>query len=256
MVSKQQLKQKKARKSKIAKLKRVLDKKETKLDEALELALTDQRKLHEKLPPLTVNEWTKYLQAGMSPAFNYMKGRPYFYFILFYFLFFIFSFSFSFLDHFFVENDLMDSRFSAFKLGRSARIFNPVYAKSKNVSDILELADGLKLVPQLRTKLPEVKRELIQYHAQLQIATFEKNEYDFCMAGKDNEGILKWHYRKKSERPNMYEFVKILSLIQPTSAASERAFSVLTDMFPKARFRSKADLVETSVQLRVHKRSL
>lgn len=52
--------------------------------------------------------------------------------------------------------------------------------------------------------------------------------------------------------PNLSAFVKLAALIQPSSAASERVFSFLDNLFGDDRCNSREDLVEGSMLSRVN----
>ena len=65
-----------------------------------------------------------------------------------------------------------------------------------------------------------------------------------------------WDLRE--ELPKWYEVTKILVLMQPSSAAAERVFSLLQAFFAAGgrRGRSLHDLILTMMQLRYHKRDV
>ena len=72
----------------------------------------------------------------------------------------------------------------------------------------------------------------------------------------DIDLLLQPELQAKTDFPAWFAAAKILVLLQPSSAAAERVFSLLEAMFGKkgCRGSSKADLKSTSLQLRSHGR--
>ncbi len=70
----------------------------------------------------------------------------------------------------------------------------------------------------------------------------------------DDCAPLAWWKQHASNLPNWANAVKQVVLVQPSSAAAERAFSILNDSFAPTQFSSLADYVEISVMLQYNVR--
>ena len=64
---------------------------------------------------------------------------------------------------------------------------------------------------------------------------------------------LLWWKNHESELPCLSEACKIALLIQPSSAAAERVFSILSNSFTDRQTRSLEDYTETSVMLQYNR---
>ena len=77
---------------------------------------------------------------------------------------------------------------------------------------------------------------------------------------KDPEDIIGWHYDRRvnthfvSARPNWWKVAAILVLIQPSSAACERVFSLLNNSFSNKQSKALADYIILSLMMQFNKR--
>ena len=135
-------------------------------------------------------------------------------------------------------------------MARGARLFDPSYAKSLSKAEGEALIDLLDSVPMLDDEhySSGLKKELGSYLAE-------------CLASKEIEknppkDFLQFHHERKGARPIFAETVRILVLIQPSSAAAERAFSILNSTFTPFQSPALKDLVQTAIMLRYNKRDI
>ena len=69
-------------------------------------------------------------------------------------------------------------------------------------------------------------------------------------------GVLEFWRKQGSQMPAWRKAAKLVFAIPPTSAASERVFSLLEDMFGKGHDSALSDLIQGALMLRYNKRSV
>ena len=130
----------------------------------------------------------------------------------------------------------------AVSIFRQARYFDP--AKIGELKPSCSDIDDLKAIPCLRSSalLEGMKAELPTY-----------------MATADGVSTLadkqQWWKNHESELPNWSTACKLAFLIQPSSAAAERVFSLLSNSFIERQARCMEGYIETSVMLQYNSRS-
>lgn len=136
------------------------------------------------------------------------------------------------------SEDLKDS-LAAFE---AARLFLP--SKIIELKPDLSAVDKLKAFPFLNNKtvLDGLKQELPSYLAKA--ADTEISDGD----------LLTWWKRHQSDLPNWSSSAKKVALVQPSSAAAERAFSILNSTFKSQQELSLQDYVECSSMLQYNQR--
>ena len=120
---------------------------------------------------------------------------------------------------------------SAFK---AARLFSP--SKVHEIKPTTEAVDEFKAFPFLSDKLENLKLERPMYIA---AAEDVSNMTD----------VLEWWKTNESKLPHWAEACKHALLVQPSSAAVERVFSLLNNSFCKQQQRSMEDYIESSLML-------
>ena len=121
---------------------------------------------------------------------------------------------------------------SAFK---AARYFSPsqVNELQPSTSDI----DTLLQFPFVDSAMTEcLKTELPRY---LSAAEDLSPDYD----------VIQWWKTHESDLPNWANVCKIILLVQPSSAAAERVFSLLQNTFSRQQYRSLEDYIAVSMML-------
>ena len=124
---------------------------------------------------------------------------------------------------------------------RGCRLFSPqkVYVMQPNTSAIDQ---ALNTIPFLNTQQVDgLKSELPAYLAR---AADTDQQFD----------ISEWWKRNASDLPNWSAAAKKILLIQPSSAASERVFSLLKNSFGPQQDHALKDYVEASLMLQFNKR--
>ena len=81
-----------------------------------------------------------------------------------------------------------------------------------------------------------------------------KEEYLAKAAVNSRIDILEWWKRNEAALPNWSAAAKKILLLQPSSAASERVFSLLNNSFGFKQNSSLEDYVETSILLQYNDR--
>ena len=71
-----------------------------------------------------------------------------------------------------------------------------------------------------------------------------------------SRGLLKWWRIYNPSFPTWAKAARIIFAMAPSSAASERVFSLVKSMFGKEQLSSLADFVQGSVMLRYNKRNV
>ena len=123
---------------------------------------------------------------------------------------------------------------------KAARFFSPFKVVEMNPST--NALDLLSVFPFLASNIPNLKGELPVY-----IAAAESVDRDF-------DPLLFWR-RHASQLPTWAEALKRVLLIQPSSAASERVFSLLRNSFGERQNVSLQDYIETSLMLQYNNSS-
>ena len=70
------------------------------------------------------------------------------------------------------------------------------------------------------------------------------------------DGVLEFWRKQGSKMPAWRKAAKIVFAIPPTSAASERVFSLLEAMFGKGHDSALSDLIQAALMLRYNKRAV
>ena len=160
-------------------------------------------------------QWEAYALACLQPAYDYFTAH-------------------------FLHGDLQP----AVEVFKAARFFNP-----GKISEIqptaAEARDHLSKIPFLNTDacscIDGLQRELPAYIA--------------AAAGvRPDIDVTTWWSQHERELPNWAAACKKVLLIQPSSAASERVFSLLENSFRNNQARAMEDYIEVSLMLQYNKR--
>ena len=136
-----------------------------------------------------------------------------------------------------LKADLMDIPLKAFK---AARYFSPHYVK-KIKPESADLSSLLNLPFITSSKLSELKDEFPKYYVLAAEVSSDISSLDFW---KDHTASIQiWSNTAQN-----------VLLLQPSSAAAERVFSVLNNTFASKQLRALEDYVEASVMLQYNKR--
>ena len=122
---------------------------------------------------------------------------------------------------------------------KAARLFSPSKLSEMNLS--VNAIDSLCSFPFLTPFIPALKEEFPQYIA---LAEDIDPSYDPLLFWKRHEVNL----------PNWSNAVKSILLVQPSSAASERVFSLLRNSFGERQNSSLQDYIEASIMLQYNNR--
>ncbi len=135
------------------------------------------------------------------------------------------------------EGDLLPIM-EAFK---SARIFDP--AKLSDMQPDVSTVDSLRSFKFLESDV---------------IINNLKSELPAYLAAADGVALsvdpLTWWERHSEKLPSWAKACKQILLCQPSSAAVERVFSTLNNMFDRSQFSALEDYIETAVMLQHNKR--
>jgi len=126
---------------------------------------------------------------------------------------------------------------------KAARLFLP--QKIRNMQPVASEVDTLKAFPFLQdeTLLTAMKSELPNYLA---------SSSDVAL---DIDPLL-WWKQHSSDLPNWTTAACLVFLVQPSSAAAERAFSILKQCFNHTQQSALQDLVEATVMLQFNHREV
>ena len=119
---------------------------------------------------------------------------------------------------------------------KAARVFAP--SKVKEMTPDISMVNSLSEIAFLndQTILNNLKSELPQYIAK---AAETSPEVD----------VMSWWFEHSDELPHWSAAAKMVALIQPSSGAVERVFSILTDTFSTQQDSSLQDYIEASLML-------
>ena len=122
---------------------------------------------------------------------------------------------------------------------KAARLFSP--AKVQQIKPSVSSLDTLSVFPILSSQIPALKEEFPLY-----VAASEDIDpsYDPSQFWRQHEQSL----------PAWSQAVRQIILIQPSSAASERVFSLLTNSFGERQNSSLQDYIEASIMMQYNNR--
>ena len=209
-------------------------------------------------PPLTVDYWRAHVISGIMPAITYVTKR--------------------------INNESGD-RYQLVEFFRGARIFDPSYAKTLNRAAGMEIIEKLRPFHALNDEddgdnIIDLLKD--GWNAYRQNALRVVGEFDF---DKDEAAILTWHYRMflrledekledKKERQCRYcgdrsrrcrchkglhawwFAAKLCALVMPSSAAAERVFSLLNNLYNDQQTHTLVDSILLSLYLSFNKRKV
>ena len=124
---------------------------------------------------------------------------------------------------------------------KAARLVSPL--KVNDLKPVAADIDSLKCIPILNDNeiIKNLKKELPSYLAKTSGISADVD-------------VLNWFKRNENELPHWSAAFKLLVLIQPSSAAAERVFSLLNASFSSSQTNSLEDYVETSIMLQYNNR--
>lgn len=171
------------------------------------------------LDPVQQQQWYGHgLRQCLLPAFEYFLGT--------------------------MANDVTVSRSVA--LFKAAQLFSPKYVKlSRPTAN--DVDDCIRAVPFLRANnvVMSLKDELPQFIAK---AISSPDDFD------DQTDILPWWKATAIDLPCWATAAQKMVLVQPSSAAAERVFSLLVTMFGDQQHETLEDYIEAALMLRVNNR--
>lgn len=136
-------------------------------------------------------------------------------------------------------------RYDLFSLFKGASVFVPKVGKTLTEETGGTLLDKLSVYPAITlVTIAGLKKELPSYIADSKGSLIS------------SENLAPWHYSNRSKRPVFYQTFLLLMLVQPSSAAIERVFSLLKSSFSHLQMHTFMDLVEASLLLQYNKRIL
>ena len=141
--------------------------------------------------------------------------------------------------HSYYKRQLASSLKVPLKAFKAARLFSPT--KVHVMEPTLSTVDTLATFPFLKEKLLDLKHELPLYISK---AADVSESFD----------CLKWWKTYTTDLPIWSSAAKQVLLVQPSSAASERVFSLLKASFKDQQDSSLQDYVETSLMLQYNRR--
>ena len=122
---------------------------------------------------------------------------------------------------------------------KATRLFSPFRLTEINPS--VSSIDSLTAFPFLRSEIPALKQELPLYQAAAQ-------DID------PSFDILLFWKRHENDLPTWAKAARQVLLVQPSSAASERVFSLLRNSFGERQNSALQDYIETSLMLQYNSR--
>ena len=75
------------------------------------------------------------------------------------------------------------------------------------------------------------------------------------MVNMADSEVLKWWHRNETKLPNWVNACEQVLLVQPSSAAVERVFSLLQNSFQKQQESAMEDYIKSSLMLQCNKRN-
>lgn len=132
---------------------------------------------------------------------------------------------------------------------RAIQVFDPSWAVGNMTAETL---DELMIVTPIRKLVPQMQQERHAYLAAAAEVTIDHTE-----SGEDHtftDQVLKFFRENHSNFPAWAQAARIVFAMTPNSAAAERVFSHLKDMFGDNQTEAFADYIQTAVMLKYNKR--
>ena len=139
-------------------------------------------------------------------------------------------------------------RYAALEFFKSAALWHPHMAAT--------LTEAKLLIRNLRSTLKEFNDDALINGLIEEVEGFLD---DARKTVPDNKvDVLKFHFVHRQERPFFWQAAKLLVLCQPTSAAAERVFSLLTTRYGKwsQKWNAIADQIRLFMMLTTNKRKV
>ena len=218
----------------------------------MDAALEEEARLHTEYLPQTKEEWKEHIKKGIKPA----------------------------IDYFFVQMNGGGERSDAVALYRAARVFNPLYASNITIEDAHASIENLRIVPaldddeiirHLKSSFASYKSEaakilqkpgsVLQWHYSLftelesnRIADMKSGKCRYCRCQLNNPATSWCNCSRRMKC--WWNTCKVLALLQTSSAASERVFSLLKNFWGDKQNRTLGDVIFLSLALKFNKRSI
>lgn len=136
----------------------------------------------------------------------------------------------------------------SYEVCRVSQLFDPSFA-------VANLTPGF--VDELRAAIPALNGSVAALKAEVEayrVAARSAPAIDHSDVKKFTEAVLKFWREQGSKMKAWRKAARIVFAIPPTSAASERVFSLLEDMFGHGMDASLADLIQAALMLRYNQR--
>ena len=174
-----------------------------------------------RYPPQTVEEWSQHVSAGIKPTIDYLFSRI----------------------------SLGGERYQMVQFYRSARIFDPIYAVTIDYETARTMIKRLRVYNALNENntIAELIRTFLPF----------KDKASQIQNPSGDVDILQWHHDNYADNDDLKVWfdacVKVV-LVQPSSAASERVFSLLNQFWGDQQKHSISDTILLSLFLSYNKR--
>ena len=130
--------------------------------------------------------------------------------------------------------------------------FDPPFAREQNIDAVfVRRMVSIKPLAEEEGLLTAMEGELHAY-----LAAAAGTSFDHADVGAFTEAILLWWRNRKGELPAWSTAARIIFALTPNSAAAERVFSLLKNMFSQEQLSCLADMLQGSLMLRYNKRQM
>ena len=137
---------------------------------------------------------------------------------------------------------------ASYEVCRVSQLFDPSYATGHlTAAFVVELCNA---IPALKDCVEALQAEVAAY----KVAAAAAPVLDHEEPAKFTDSVLAFWRKDGTSMPAWRKAAKIVFAIPPTSAASERVFALLADMFETNQDSSLADLLQAALMLRYNKR--
>jgi hypothetical protein len=218
---------------------------------ALDAAIEEEARLQAEFLPQTIQEWNSHIENGIKPVIEYLFERM----------------------------DEGGERHDAVTVYRSASLFNPIYASTVDFEAAHILIEKLRLVPALNkdeiiqdmkstfvlykseaVKIVQKPGSILQWHFNMfnnlepnRITDVQAGKCRYCKCGLSNHDMSCSCFKKLK---SWWVACEVLSLLQTSSASSERVFSLLKNYWGDQQTRALGDIISLSLALQFNKRTI
>ena len=149
-----------------------------------------------------------------------------------------------------MSRNVQNLRSTSYEVCRVSQLFDPSFAAASLTSAFVD--ELCAAIPALSGNAAALKAQVDAYR----VAARAVPALDHSDVTAFTDGVLEFWRKQGSKMPAWRKAARLVFAIPPTSAASERVFSLLEAMFGKGHDSALADLIQAALMLRYNGRTV